>query len=162
MKYASFAFALCFLASTLDSSHVLAATLSTTLSVSATVVSSCRASAPATAFGTYSATGTNATSSVSVNCTNPTAYDVSYSTSQAPNATAIKRNTDDPATDSLGHSLLSNSAYNVNRGRAAGAYAMPGTARGSSHPYASYGQAAGAHPVAPGAFADSVMISVTY
>jgi spore coat protein U-like protein len=58
--------------------------------------------------------------------------------------------------------LLSNSAYNVNWGRAAGAYVMPGSARGSSHPYASYGQAAGAHPVASGAFADSVMITVTY
>ena len=107
-------------------------------------------------------TGTNAASSVSVNCSNPTSYDVSYSTSQAPNATATKWNTDGPATDSPGHALLSNSAYNVNWGRAAGAYVMPGSARGSSHPYASYGQAAGAHPVASGAFADSVMITVTY
>jgi spore coat protein U-like protein len=125
-------------------------------------LASCQVSAPATAFGTYSASGTNATSSVSVNCTNPTPYDVSYSTSQAPNATATKRNTDGPASDSLGHVRLSNSAYNVNWGRSAGAYAMPGTACGFSHPYAGYGQAAGAQPVAPGAFADSVMITVTY
>jgi spore coat protein U-like protein len=58
--------------------------------------------------------------------------------------------------------LLSDSAHNVNWGRSAGAYAMPGTAHGSSHPYASYGQSAGAQHVTPGAFADSVTVTITY
>ncbi len=131
MKFASLIFALCFLASALASKPAHAATLTASFSVSATVVSSCRASAPATAFGTYSAAGTNATSSVSVTCTNPTPYNVSYGTSLATSATATKRK-------------------------------MAGPARGSSQPYAGYGRTAWSQPVAPGAFADSVTVTVAY
>jgi spore coat protein U-like protein len=100
-------------------------------------VSSCQVSAPASAYGVNTVAKANTASPASVTCTSPTPYDVSLSAELAPNATAATRKT-------------------------AGAYAMPGTARGSSHTYASYGQAVGTQNVAPGAFADSVTVTVTY
>jgi spore coat protein U-like protein len=162
MKFASLIFALGFLASAMVSTPALAATATASFSVTATVLASCQVSAPASAYGANTAPRANAASPASVNCTNPTPYDVSYSTELAPSATATTRNTAGPALDSPGSALLPNSAHNVNWGRMADAYAMSGTARGSSHPYAGYGHYAGAQHVAPGAFADSVMITVTY
>jgi spore coat protein U-like protein len=138
MKSASLIFALCFLASDLASTPVLAATATASFSVTATVSASCQVSAPATAFGAYTAVKANVASPASVNCTSPTPYNVSLSAELVPSATITTRKT-------------------------AGAYAMPGTAHGSSHPYASYGQTAGgAQSVAPGAFADSVTVTITY
>ena len=51
--------------------------VTTTFGVSATVQSTCLISATALAFGTYTGAVDNATSTVSVTCTNTTPYNVS-------------------------------------------------------------------------------------
>jgi spore coat protein U-like protein len=162
MKYASIAFVLGFLALGLASRPALAATQTASFSVTVTVVSSCRASAPATAFGTYTAAGVNATSPASVACTSPTPYNVSLSAELVPSAIATTQKTTVSASDSLNHALLLDSAHTVNSGRTAGADTVAGTGSGSFKPNAFYRQAAGAQLVASGAFADSVMVTVTY
>jgi len=91
MKYSTFAYALVFLASTLTSEHSFAATRTATVTVSATVVSSCQVSALSTPLPGNMATRANGASSVSVNCTNPTAYNVTYNTGTAPNVTTTAR-----------------------------------------------------------------------
>ena len=52
-------------------------TVTTTFTVSATVQATCLISATAMAFGTYTGVVDNATSTVSVTCTNTTTYNVS-------------------------------------------------------------------------------------
>ena len=93
MKYTLFALALGFLASGLASRPALAATSTASFSVTATVQSSCQVSAPATASGTYTVTRANASTPVSITCTNPTPYNVGHSTSLTPSVTEITRKT---------------------------------------------------------------------
>ena len=163
MKYVTWAFALGFLASALASRPALAATATASFSVTATVVSNCQISVPATASVSYTTMRANAASLASVNCTSPTPYNVSLSTELAPGVTVTTRTTAGSASDSPGSALLQDSAHTGNWGRKIGAGTVHGTARGSSHPYASYGQTAGGtQSVASGAFADSVTVTIIY
>lgn len=162
MKNASYAFALVFLALGMVSRPAHAATLTATLSVSATVVSSCQISAPATAFGTYTARRASAASPASVACTSPTPYNVSLSSGQAHSATETTQISAGPTADLLGPALLPASTHAVNWERMAGAYAVAAPGSGSLQPHAVSGPSTGAQQVAPGAYADSVTITITY
>ena len=162
MKCASFVFALGFLALGLGSKPVFAATRSASFAVTVTVLSSCQASTPATAFGIYSAAGGNAASPVSVTCTSPTPYNVSLSAELASSTTTTTRKTAGSALDSLRSALLPNSAHTVNWGRMTGMGTVAGTGSGPSQPRAGYGRTAWPQNVAPGAYADSVTVTVTY
>jgi len=137
MKYSTLVFALGLLASALASRPDIAATLTASFSVTATVNSSCQVSAPATASRSYTTARANPASSVSVNCTNPTPYNVSYSSGPAPSITTTMRKT-------------------------AGSETVPGNGNGSPQPGAAFGQPAGARHDVPGANADLVTITVTY
>ena len=137
MKYFTLAFALGFLASALASRPVLAATQTASFSVTATIVSSCQISAPATASRSYTAARANAAFPVSVNCTMPTPYNVSYRTDPAPNVTVTTRKRTDTGTE-------------------------PGTSTGSPQQDAASGQPAGAQHDTPGTNADLVTVTITY
>lgn len=162
MKFASLIFALCFLASALASRPALAATATASFSVTATVLASCQVSAPASAYGANTAARVNAASPASVTCTSPTPYNVSLSAELAPSVTVTTRKTAGSATDSPGSALLPNSAHTASLGRVAGTGSVAGTARGSSLPYAGNGRTAWPQNIAPGAFADSVTVTITY
>jgi spore coat protein U-like protein len=137
MKYFTLAFALGFLASALASRPVLAATQTASFSVTVTVVSSCQISAPAIAPGSYTAARANPTSPVSVNCTMPTPYNVSYRTDPAPSVTVTTRKSASPET-------------------------APGTSNRFPQPDAASGQPAGAQHDTPGTNADLVTVTITY
>jgi len=137
MKFPVLAFALCILASGLASRPVLAATRTASFSVTATVVSSCQVSAPATASGTYTATRPSPTSPVSVTCTRPTPYNVSYSDGPPPSVTKTTQKT-------------------------AGSEAFHGTGSRSSRADTASGQSKGEKHDAPGADVDVVTVTVAY
>lgn len=159
MKYAPFAFALGLLASVLAPGSALAATASASFAVTVTVQASCQVSTPATTFGTYATAGANAISALSVACTMPTPYSVSRSAGLAANA--IGRTTGSvPAL--LGDAQLTNSARFINLGRMAGANPVAGSGYEFSQPHAVSGLTAGARFVAPGAYADTITVTVSY
>jgi spore coat protein U-like protein len=62
----------------------------------------------------------------------------------------------------LGQALLPGSTRTINRGRTTGTDTAAGTGNGSSQPYAVYGQTEWAQYAAPGAFADTITVTVTY
>jgi len=137
MKYITLAFALGLLASALASTPALAATATASFSVSATVLSSCQVSAPATAYGVFTAARATAASPASVICTSPTPYNASLSAELTPSVTVTTRKT-------------------------AGAGTLPRTGNGPSQQRNSNGRTAWSQYVAPGAFADSVTVTITY
>jgi spore coat protein U-like protein len=159
MKNASFALALGFLVSSLASTPVLAATSTASFGVSAMVLASCQASAPATAFGTYTAGGKNATSNVSVTCTNPVPYNISPEEGVMTGAT---RKMTGSASALLGGSLLPDTAHTVNWGRKVVTDAVLRTGNSSFQPRTQYGQTAGVRQMVPAEYADSVTVTVTY
>jgi spore coat protein U-like protein len=153
MKYARLAFALGLLTSVLAPGSALAATASASFAVTVTVQASCQASVPSATFGTYAVAGANATSALSVSCTLPTPYSVSRSAGLAASATG---RTTGSAPSLLGDVQSTNFARFNSWGRTAGA------GGGFSQPYAVSGLTAGARFVAPGAYADSITLTVSY
>jgi len=159
MKYALFALALGFLASGLAPRPALAATASASFAVTVTVQAACQVSAPATAFGTYATAGARATSAVSVACTIPTPYNVSRSAGLAASDT---QRVAAFAPAPTGDAPLTNSARFIYWGRMAGTNPVAGRGNGASQPYTVSGLTAGTRFVAPGAFADTITVTVSY
>ncbi len=161
-----FAFALAFLASGMASTPALAVTATASFSVTATVVSGCQVTAPTAVFATNT-TAKPATSSISVTCTNPTAYNVSLSAGRAngaitTSATKTTHKTDGSAAELQGHELLPDLVHAVNRDPMAGRDTVAETDGDYFQPAAVYGETAGRqfHTSAPSS--DVMVVTVTY
>lgn len=139
-----------------------ASTATTTFAVTATVQSTCIVSATAMAFGTYTGVVANATSVVTVTCTNTTPYNVGLNPGLATGATVTTRKMTGPGAALLGYALYSDSARSVNWGQTVGTDTVTGTGNGSGQALTVYGAVAAGQYVAPGAYADTITATVTY
>jgi len=140
----------------------VAATATTTFAVTATVQATCVVSATALPFGTYTAVVANATSTVSVTCTNTTPYNVGLNAGLATGATVTTRKMTGPASALLGYSLFSDAARTVNWGQTIGTDTVTGTGNGSAQVLTVYGDVAAGQYVAPGSYTDTITATVTY
>jgi spore coat protein U-like protein len=134
----------------------LAATSSVSFGVSATVQSTCQASTPASAFGGYPVAWS---SPVAVNCTYLTPYNVSLSTALP---SSDIQNTVDISKLLLINTLRLTPARAARRGQFATTDAMPRTGNHFAASHSGYVVALGTRPVASGAFADAITVTVTY
>ena len=139
-----------------------AATVTTSFAVSATVAPICSASATSLGFGTYTGLVVSASSTVSVTCTNTTAYTVSLSAGLATGATVTTRKMTGPASALLAYALFRDAGHTLNWGVTAGTDTVAGTGNGSAQPITVYGQIPTAQYVAPGVYADTITVTVTY
>lgn len=157
-------FAFGILASGLVLRPAVAAIASASLSVSATVQVSCRASAAAKVFRTYTDAAANATSPVSVACSNSTPYHVSLSAGMASGAAGPIRELTGSGAALLGYALSSNPRGIVNRGQAVGADTASGSGSGSGsgQVFPAHGQISAGPYVAAGAYLDTMIVTVTY
>jgi spore coat protein U-like protein len=151
-------FALGFLAFSPVSRTALAATSTASIAVTVTVQSSCQVSA-AMRPGTYITAVANPTSSVSVTCDRPTAYNVELSAGVAPDPPATIRTT------SAGSALPVDAmpperAYIIYRSLAAGT--NTGSGISSAQLRSVDGQIAQPEQPAPATDADTVFITITY
>jgi spore coat protein U-like protein len=137
-------------------------TVTTTFGVSATVQSTCLISATALAFGTYTGAVSNATSAVSVTCTNTTTYNVALNPGVATGATVTTRKMTGPSSSLLNYSLFSNSGMTTNWGQTVGTDTVTGTGNGSAQNITVYGQIPASQYVNPGSYADTITASVIY
>ena len=137
-------------------------TVTTTFGVSATVQSTCLISATALAFGTYTGAVDNATSTVSVTCTNTTPYNVSLNAGTSTGATVTTRKMTGPSSALLNYSLFSNSGMTTSWGNTIGTDTVTGTGNGSSQAITVYGQIPASQYVTPGSYADTITATVTY
>jgi spore coat protein U-like protein len=140
----------------------IAATATTTFAVTATVQATCLVSATALAFGTYTGVLVNATSTVSVTCTNTTPYNVGLNVGLATGATVTTRKMTGPASAVLAYGMYQDSAHSVNWGQTISTDTVTGTGNGSAQAITVYGQTAAAQYVAPGAYSDTITATVTY
>jgi spore coat protein U-like protein len=125
------------------------------------VQSACTISANPLSFGNYSGVLVNATTTLSVTCTDTIPYDVGLSAGTAVGATVTNRMMTGPAGALLHYSLYSNSGYSTNWGNAAGSW-VGGTGTGNAQTLTVYGQVpANQHPAA-GNYTDTVIATVTY
>jgi spore coat protein U-like protein len=136
-------------------------TVTTSLTLTVVIEPACTISANPLSFGNYSGALVDATTTVSVTCTDTTPYDVGLSAGNGTGATVTSRKMTGPGGASLNYSLFSNSSYTTNWGNSAGSW-VTGIGNGTSQTLSVYGQIpANQHPAA-GNYTDTVIATVTY
>ena len=151
------------LALTLGSAQ--AATDSTTFGVSAEVIDSCNVAATSMAFGQIDPianVNTDQTATVTVTCSNGTAYSVGLDAGGATGATVTTRQMTS-GVNTLDYALYSDSSRTSNWGVTAASDTVDGTGSGSAEALTVYGRVASGQQTAPvGSYADTVTVTVTY
>ena len=162
IKFALSAATLGFLALDIALLPAGAATATSSLAVSATVTSTCMVSATSLGFGSYSGLVAPASSTVSVTCTNTTPYNVGLSAGLGAGATVTSRKMTGPASALLAYGLFRDTGHTVGWGGTAGTDTVAGTGNGATQPITVYGQIPTAQYVVPGAYADTITVTVSY
>jgi spore coat protein U-like protein len=138
-------------------------TIFTRFTVTAAVGASCSLSATDLAFGAYSGSLIDATSTISVNCTNATPYNVGLSAGTASGATVTSRSMTGPGSTLLNYRLLSDTARTVNWGNTVGIDTVAGTGTGTAQFLTVYGQLpAGQAALQPGTYSDLITATITF
>ena len=121
----------------------------------------CTIAANPLAFGNYAGALVDATTTLSITCTNTTPYNVGLSAGSGVGATVTNRLMTGPGGAQLKYTLYSNSGYSTNWGNTAGSW-VGGTGTGAAQTLSVYGQIpAGQHPTA-GNYTDTVIATVNY
>jgi len=162
LKCKSSAAVLGVLALGLGSTSVIAGTANTPFQVTATVQATCLISAGAMAFGTYTGVVADATSTISVTCTNTTPYNVGLSAGTTTGATVTSRKMAGPGTDQLSYGLFRNPAHSNNWGETVGTDTVADSGSGSAQSITVYGEVPAAQYVVPGAYTDTITATITY
>ena len=138
-------------------------TVVTRFTVIAAVGAACSLSATDLAFGSYSGSLIDATSTISVNCTNATPYNVGLDAGIAPGATVTNRGMTGPGPTLLNYRLLSDPARTINWGNTVGIDTVAGTGTGTAQFLNVYGQLPASQPtLQPGTYSDVITATITF
>jgi spore coat protein U-like protein len=130
--------------------------------VTAVVQAHCTISASTLAFGTYAGLLINASSVLTVTCTNTTAFNIGLNAGTSTGATVTTRKMTGPASATLSYKLFRDSARTQNWGNTVGTDTLLSQGNGTARQYSVYGQIPAGQYVAPGAYADTIIATVTY
>jgi spore coat protein U-like protein len=150
------------IAGTFLTGHVAAATAKGTFGVSVIVQSACTTSASPMRFGTYNGAMVNATSTISVRCTQSTPYNVALSEGLAPGATVENRKMIGPGAALLAYTLRPGDSKLRNWGTRIGVDTVAGTGSGSLQTHSVLGLIPAGQEVQDGAYADTITVTVSY
>ncbi len=141
-----------------------AGTAATTMPVSMTITAGCTVTATSVAFGTQSTLGaaTPATGTLGVTCTNTTPYTVSLDAGAGTGATTTVRKMVGPAAATLTYGLYRDAAFTQNFGNTIGTDTAAGTGSGVSQPITVFGRVPAQASPAPGSYADTVNVTITF
>jgi len=139
-----------------------ATTATTTFGISATVVASCGVSATALAFGNYTGAVATTSSTLTVTCSNSTAYNIGLSVGSGTNATVTTRSMTGPNSASLSYQLYQDSGYSTYWGQTVGTDTLAGTGTGAAQAITVYGQIPASEYVAAGSYSDTITATITY
>jgi spore coat protein U-like protein len=139
-------------------------TATTTFTVSTAVQTACAVSATPLSFGTYVATAvSNATSVITVECNNLTAYNVGLDAGTNTGATTTTRAMTGPTgAIPLPYFLYSDSAMTKNWGNVIGTDTVLGTGNGAAQTLTVYGHIPSGEPSRQGAYSDTITVTVTF
>jgi spore coat protein U-like protein len=137
-------------------------TSSSNFSVGATGSSACAISANPLAFGAYSGSLVNSSSTITATCTGGTPYNVGLNAGTATGATVTTRSMTGPAGALLGYKLFTNSSHTTNWGNTVGTNTEAGTGTGLAQSLTAYGQIPAGQSANPGAYSDTIIVTLTY
>jgi spore coat protein U-like protein len=136
--------------------------VTTTFTVTATVPATCTLSASALNFGTYSGLQLDVTSILTITCTNTTTYNVGLNAGLATGATVTARKMTGPASATLNYAIFRDSPRALNWGNTVGTDTLSLTGNGSPLLSSVFGRLAAGQVVTPGAYSDTIIVTVTY
>jgi len=142
----------------------LAATTTSTFTVQMTVTSSCVINSASTLnFGSQGVltTAVNNTSTLQVQCTNTTPYNIGLDAGQGTGATVAVRKMTSGA-NTINYSLYSDSGHATVWGNTVGTNTVAGTGNGASQSYTVYGQVPAQTTPAAATYTDTITVTVTY
>lgn len=139
-----------------------AATASGTLTISASVVASCTVVGSAIAFGAYTQTVVNQTGTITVLCTNGTAYNVGLDAGTGTGASVSNRKMSASGGGTLNYALYRDSARSNNWGSTIGTDTVTGTGSGLTQTLTVYGQIPASQTPLAGSYSDTVTVTLTY
>jgi spore coat protein U-like protein len=143
------------------SAAILGTGLTTTLTVNATVVATCAISAAPLAFGVYFGSQADATTTLSVTCTNTTPFYVNLSAGLNASASAQPRMSG-PGGALLAYQMFQDAARSQTWGNNFNVDGEAGAGSGGAQPLTVYGRVPAGQFVTPGGYADTVIATVTY
>lgn len=141
-----------------------AATTTSTFSVQLTITASCiisSASSLSFAPSGVIATAINQTSTVQVQCTNTTPFNIGLNAGTATGATVTTRKMTS-GSNTISYSLFSNAGMTTNWGQTIGTDTVSSTGTGAAQSFTVYGQVPAQSTPAPGAYSDTITVTVTY
>ena len=162
LKSAWVACALGFLALGLASMPARAATQTATFLVSTSVSATCTGSTSPLNFGPYTGVNLKATAIGTVTCTNTTPYNIGLDAGIGAGASVTSRKMTGPAGALLTYRLFSDSAYTVNWGNTVTVDTVAAVGNGLGQAYTVYGEVPAGQYLAPGAYTDTITVTVTY
>jgi spore coat protein U-like protein len=112
-------------------------------------------------FGNYSGAVLDATTTLSVTCTDLTPYNVGLSAGTATGSTVTNRMMTGPNGALLHYSLYSNSAYSTNWGNSTGSW-VSSTGTGNAQTLTVYGQIPANQKTSSGTYTDTITATVNY
>ena len=137
-------------------------TATTTFTVTVVITASCTISASTLSFGNYTGALLNATSAISVNCTNLAPFNVGLSVGSGSGATITLRRMTGPSSTTLNYSLFRDSGRTLNWGNTVGTDTLSATGTGSAVQYTVYGRIPAGQFPRPGAYTDTIIATATY
>lgn len=140
------------------------ATVSASMAVSVTVPTNCTISANPLNFGNYTGLVLNGTTTLAVTCTNTTTYQIGADNGQNAQFIGVwAKYMLGPSGNKLRYHLYPNAARSIEWGTTAGTDEVAGTGTGIAQTITVYGTVgAGSYGSAPGAYSDTVTITITY
>jgi spore coat protein U-like protein len=140
----------------------VAATVTTTMGVSLTIDAGCVTTATPLAFGSTSVltASIDQTSTVNVTCTDTTAYDIGLGLGS--NFVATQRNMKAGALGVVSYNLFSDTGRTSAWGETVGTDTVHKLGNGASQAAIVYGRVIAQTSPAPGAYADSVVVTLTF
>ena len=141
-----------------------ATTTTSTFPVQITIQSSCTIlSASTLNFGTQGVltAAVNQTSTIAVQCTNTTPYNIGLNAGTATGATVTTRKMTNGAA-TVSYALYSNAGMTTNWGNTVGTDTVAGTGNGASQSYTVFGQVPAQTTPAANTYTDTITVTVTY
>jgi spore coat protein U-like protein len=145
----------------LQPKSAVAATSSASINIAVAVQASCMFATSNLAFGLYAGAQKDATSTVTVTCTNTTRYDVGINGGQHAQSSFDWRMTG-PTGAMLSYKIYVDPARTIYWGGNPGSDAVAGTGSGSAQIISAYGRVAANQYVVPGSYTDTVTFTLYF
>ena len=139
-----------------------AATTTSTFTVTANVQTTCFVQSNNLNFGAYTGPELDITTTLSALCSPGTPYSIGLNAGTSTGATVTSRKMTGPGSELLAYGLFQDSGHTINWGDTVGTDTKSGTGDGAIQSFTVYGKLPQAQFIGPGAYSDTITVTLTF